>query len=216
MASKTDPVRIKKYTNRRLYNTETSAYVTLDDLASMVKDDKEFVVVDAKSGKDLTHSVLTQIILEQEGKGQNLMPVNFLRQLIRFYGHGMERFVPSYLELSLDTFSREQDRYKSALGDTFTGRSLEAMQEQTRRNFAMFEKAMSVFSPFSGAGTTEPAPDSDDEHADAAPPAVMNGKGASSSAGSKASQAGADKNLDVLQDQIAAMQKQIDALAKRK
>lgn len=215
MASKTDPVRIKKYTNRRLYNTETSAYVTLDDLAKMVKDDKEFVVVDAKSGKDLTHSVLTQIILEQEGKGQNLMPVNFLRQLIRFYGHGMERFVPSYLELSLDTFSREQDRYKSALGDTFTGRSLEAMQEQTRRNFAMFEKAMSVFSPFSGSGTTGPDQTADEDLPNAATPAKSgaNGNGASESL---APRSGEEQNLGVLQDQIAAMQKQIDALAKRK
>ncbi|MEO0618547.1 MAG: polyhydroxyalkanoate synthesis repressor PhaR [Pseudomonadota bacterium] len=215
MASKTDPVRIKKYTNRRLYNTETSAYVTLDDLAKMVKDDKEFVVVDAKSGKDLTHSVLTQIILEQEGKGQNLMPVNFLRQLIRFYGHGMERFVPSYLELSLDTFSREQDRYKSALGDTFTGRSLEAMQEQTRRNFAMFEKAMSVFSPFSGSGTTGPDQTADEDLPNAATPAksATNGNGASEPL---APRSGEEQNLGVLQDQIAAMQKQIDALAKRK
>ncbi len=200
MAQRSEPVKIKKYTNRRLYNTETSAYVTLDDLAQMVKDDKDFVVVDAKSGTDLTHSVLTQIILDQEGKGQNLMPVNFLRQLIRFYGHGMEKLVPSYLEMSLDTFTQGQDRYVSQLGDTFTGRSLEAMQEQTRKNFTMFEQAMSVFSPFKGTANGHA-----EESAQPEEPATRS-KGASGKA----------EDLSVLQDQLAAMQKQLDKLSKSK
>lgn len=200
MAKKPEPVKIKKYTNRRLYNTETSAYVTLDDLAQMVKDDKDFVVVDAKSGKDLTHSVLTQIILDQEGKGQNLMPVNFLRQLIRYYGHGMEKLVPSYLELSMDTFTRDQDQYMAKFGDTFTGRSLEAMQEQTRKNFAMFEQAMSVFSPFQGS-------EANGQATDEAEPSDKKSKGSASKAGSE---------LNILQDQLAAMQKQLDSLSKSK
>ena len=204
MAQKTEPVKIKKYTNRRLYNTETSAYVTLDDLAQMVKDDKDFVVVDAKSGTDLTHSVLTQIILDQEGRGQNLMPVNFLRQLIRFYGHGMEKLVPSYLEMSLDTFTKEQDRYMSQFGDTFTGRSLEAMQEHTRKNFALFEQAMSVFSPFksAGQGMANGRADNDDATEATAP-------------GKKTASEKAD-DLSELQDQLAAMQKQLDKLSKSK
>lgn len=208
MAKKSEPVKIKKYTNRRLYNTETSAYVTLDDLAQMVKDEKDFVVVDAKSGKDLTHSVLTQIILDQEGKGQNLMPVNFLRQLIRFYGHGMEKLVPSYLEMSLDTLTREQDVYMAKFGDTFTGRSLEAMQEQTRKNLAMFEQAMSVFSPFKG---TEGG-DANGHDGDTA-------KGKTAGRGSgKARETSSDNGgeLDALQDQLAAMQKQLDSLSKSK
>ncbi|MEL6287396.1 MAG: polyhydroxyalkanoate synthesis repressor PhaR [Pseudomonadota bacterium] len=205
MASKQEPVRIKKYANRRLYNTRTSAYVTLDDLAQMVKQDEEFLVVDAKSGDDLTHSVLTQIILEQESKGQNLMPVNFLRQLIRFYGHGMQRLVPSYLEMSLDTLSREQDRYMSQLGDSFTARSIDALQEHTRRNLAMFERAMTVFSPFT---TNDPNTAS----SEVASPADANG----TAAPTKTSRAGADGDLSQLQDQLTAMQKQIDALSKRK
>lgn len=204
MAKKSDTVKIKKYTNRRLYNTETSAYVTLDDLAQMVKDDKDFVVVDAKSGTDLTHSVLTQIILDQEGKGQNLMPVNFLRQLIRFYGHGMEKLVPSYLEMSLDTLTRDEDRYLAKFGDTFTGRSLEAMQEQTRKNLAMFEQAMSVFSPFQ--------PGADEEEGDAS----LSADPAPATARKGKSRTTQSNELDVLQEQLAAMQKQLNTLSKSK
>lgn len=202
MSKKSVPVKIKKYTNRRLYNTQTSAYVTLDDLAQMVKDDDDFVVVDAKSGKDLTHSVLTQIILDQESKGQNLMPVNFLRQLIRFYGHGMEKLVPSYLEMSMDTLTREQDTYMSKFGDTFTGRSLEAMQEQTRKNFAMFEQAMSVFSPFPATetdGTEEP-----------------NGAAQKPSKSRKESKEDSGEDFSLLQKQLASMQRQLDSLSKSK
>lgn len=143
-----EPVRIKKYANRRLYNTETSTYVTLDDLAAMVRSERDFVVVDAKSGEDLTHSVLTQIILEQESKGQTLLPINFLRQLIRFYGHGMERLVPSYLDMSLDMLTRERERYRKQFTDTFAGTPLETLQKQAQQNMEMFERALSMFSPF--------------------------------------------------------------------
>ena len=154
MASEKQPVVIKKYANRRLYNTETSTYVTLDDLAGMVRGNRDFVVFDAKTGEDLTHSVLTQIILEQEGRGQNLLPVNVLRQLIRFYGDSMGWLVPTYLNMSMETLSREQERFRKQMTDSwgsaagaagpfasvpfgaapFGAAALEAMQEQTRHN----------------------------------------------------------------------------------
>lgn len=146
--SQTEPVVIKKYANRRLYNTDTSSYVTLDDLAEMVRAERDFIVHDAKTGEDLTHSVLTQIIVEQESKGQNLLPIRFLRQLIRFYGAGIERLVPSYLEFSLDTLTREQERYSKQFAGAFGPPSFEAMQEQAKQNFAMFERALGMFSPY--------------------------------------------------------------------
>jgi polyhydroxyalkanoate synthesis repressor PhaR len=150
-ADKKEPVVIKKYANRRLYNTETSTYVTLDDLAVMVKSNRDFVVFDAKSGDDLTHSVLTQIIVDQEGRmgTQTLLPIPFLRQLIRFYGDSVERLVPSYLQISLDTLTKEQDRFRKTFAGAFTpAGAFEAYQEQARKNLAMFEQAMSMFSPF--------------------------------------------------------------------
>src|SRR5690606_30237171 len=115
-------VVIKKYANRRLYNTATSSYVTLDHLCEMVKEGKEFVVHDAKTNEDITRSVLTQIIFEEEGKGQNLLPIKFLRQLIRFYGDSLQGFVPSYLELSMDSFAREQEKLRNRLASAFGGR----------------------------------------------------------------------------------------------
>ena len=117
--SQQDPVIVKKYANRRLYNTDSSSYVTLDDLATMVRSERDFVVYDAKTREDLTHAILTQIIVDQESKGQNLLPIGFLRQLIRFYGDSIERLVPSYLELSLDSLTREQDRYRKQLASAF-------------------------------------------------------------------------------------------------
>src|ERR1700748_381410 len=110
MAKSAEPITIKKYANRRLYNTGSSTYVTLEDLATMVKNGEDFAVFDAKTGEDITRAVLTQIIVEQEGKeGQTLLPINFLRQLIRFYGDSMQTLVPSYLEVSLDSLSRDQE-----------------------------------------------------------------------------------------------------------
>ncbi|MGO8953777.1 MAG: polyhydroxyalkanoate synthesis repressor PhaR [Rhodomicrobium sp.] len=146
---KSKPVIIKKYANRRLYNTETSSYVTLEDLGEMVRSERDFLVYDAKSGEDLTHSVLTQIIVEEEGKsGSNLLPIGFLRQLIRFYGHSIEQIVPKYLEFSLESLTREQEKYRKQFTDTFGAAAFEAMQEQARQNMALFERAFAMFAPF--------------------------------------------------------------------
>lgn len=160
-AAKPDPVTIKKYANRRLYNTATSSYVTLDTLAQMVKDGEEFSVFDAKSGDDITRSVLTQIIFEEEAKGENLLPINFLRQLIGFYGNGMQSFVPGYLEMSLESFSKQQEE----IGRAFGGEAaVKAMQDMTQKNAEIFQNAMKMFKPF-GAGAmpfanpVEPAPE---------------------------------------------------------
>ena len=149
------PVIIKKYANRRLYNTDTSTYVTLEDLAEMVRGERDFVVYDAKTGEDLTHSVLTQIIVEQESRGTNLLPIGFLRQLIRFYGDSMQKLVPSYLEFSLDSLTRQQEQYRRRFAHTFGTAAFEAMQEQVRKNFATFERALGLFSPFAKGGSTE-------------------------------------------------------------
>src|SRR5690606_7095285 len=168
-AEKKEAVVIKKYANRRLYNTETSTYVTLEDLAAMVRSDRDFVVYDAKTGDDLTHSVLTQIIVEQEGRsgGQTLLPIPFLRQLIRFYDDSIARMVPSYLQMSLETLVKEQERFRAQFSNMvgqnpFSAAAFDAMQEQTRKNMAMFEKAMSMWSPFSAkqaeTGTAAPGP----------------------------------------------------------
>ena len=155
------PVIIKKYANRRLYNTDTSTYVTLEDLAEMVRSERDFVVYDAKTGEDLTHAVLTQIIVEQESRGTNLLPIRFLRQLIRFYGDSMQRLVPSYLEFSLDSLTRQQDQYRRRFAHTFGTAAFDAVQEQVRKNFATFERALGLFSPFSGVDGGEAKNDHD-------------------------------------------------------
>src|SRR5205814_10294369 len=134
----TKPVVIKKYANRRLYNTATSTYVTLDDLSAMVKSGTDFVVYDAKTGEEITRSVLTQIIFEEENKGTNLLPIRFLRQLIRFYGDSMQAFVPGYLELSLETLAKEQDKFRQQLVETWGADPFKAMEEQAKRNMAVF------------------------------------------------------------------------------
>jgi polyhydroxyalkanoate synthesis repressor PhaR len=145
----TEPVTIKKYANRRLYNTGTSAYVTLEDLAGMVKSGEDFVVYDAKTGEDITRSVLAQIIFEQENKeGQNLLPIAFLRQLIRFYGDSMQMLVPRYLEVSLDSLTREQQKFRDQMAQAFGGSPFGALEEQVRRNMEMFERAFAMFTPF--------------------------------------------------------------------
>jgi polyhydroxyalkanoate synthesis repressor PhaR len=160
-ADKREPVVVKKYANRRLYNTDTSTYVTLDDLAAMVKSGRDFVVFDAKTGDDLTHAVLTQIIVEQESRmgTQTLLPIPFLRQLIRFYGDNVEKLVPSYLQFSLDLLTKEQERFRKTFAGAFTpAGAFEAYQEQARKNLAMFEQAMTMFSPFGHAKPTGTAP----------------------------------------------------------
>ena len=213
MLSKSDPagdkkeaVVIKKYANRRLYNTETSTYVTLEDLAAMVRSDRDFVVFDAKTGDDLTHSVLTQIIVEQEGRsGQTLLPIPFLRQLIRFYDDSIGKMVPSYLQMSMETLVKEQERYRTQFAhmlgqNPFGAAAFDAMQEQTRKNMAIFEKAMTMWTPFGKPGAT-------DRPADADKPAPEMTRGAASEAPA------AKSELDELKAQLASMQQKIEKLS---
>jgi polyhydroxyalkanoate synthesis repressor PhaR len=199
-SDKKEPVVIKKYANRRLYNTETSTYVTLDDLASMVKSGRDFVVYDAKSGDDLTHSVLTQIIVEQESRmgTQTLLPIPFLRQLIRFYGDSVERLVPSYLQITLDSLSKEQERFRKSFAGAFTpAGAFEAYHEQARKNLAMFEQAMSMFSPFSHSKHS-PANQADDAKK------------------AEAGKAAANKGDEIaeLRNELASMQAKIEKLSR--
>jgi polyhydroxyalkanoate synthesis repressor PhaR len=197
MPAKDDPVVIKKYANRRLYNTGTSTYVTLEDLAEMVKRGEEFSVQDAKTGEDITHPVLTQIIFELENKdGQNMLPISFLRQLISFYGDQMQMIVPSFLEQSMIAFAKEQERFREQMKSTFgqtpmdmmkMPSTMKAFEEQTRRNVEMFQNAMRMFTPFpagSGAASSEVKKEKSDK----------------------------DKDLKELKEQIAAMQKKLDQI----
>ena len=162
MAKSDQPTTIKKYANRRLYNTGTSTYVTLEDLAAMVKEGEDFLVYDAKTGDDITRSVLAQIIFEQENKaGQNLLPTTFLRQLIRFYGDSMQMVVPRYLEQAIDTLTREQEKFRKQLTTTFSMTPFAPLEEHVRRNMEMFERTFSMFKPFAAprtgaAAATEP------------------------------------------------------------
>jgi polyhydroxyalkanoate synthesis repressor PhaR len=198
-------VVIKKYANRRLYNTASSSYVTLEHLSDMVKEGVDFVVFDAKSGEDITRSVLTQIIFEEEnrGGGQNLLPIQFLRQLIGFYGNQMQAFVPSYLEMSLESFSKQQERFRSQLGAMapnakMGAAGLGAYEDQIRQNMVLFDRAMKMFSPFGfqpGAAGAEPT------------------KANESSAGAAAG--GEGEALDELKKQMAAMQAQLEKLASK-
>ncbi len=220
MLSKNDPagdkkeaVVIKKYANRRLYNTETSTYVTLEDLAAMVRSDRDFVVFDAKTGDDLTHSVLTQIIVEQEGRsgGQTLLPIPFLRQLIRFYDDSIGKMVPSYLQMSLETLVKEQERFRTQFShilgqNPFGAAALDAMQEQTRKNMAMFENAMSMWTPFTGVKPSS---------ANAPPAASQNRPEPSPEEPAKASTGDTPgkAELEELREQLASMQAKIEKLS---
>jgi polyhydroxyalkanoate synthesis repressor PhaR len=194
----TEPITIKKYANRRLYNTATSKYVTLDDLSAMVKSGAEFVVVDAKSGEDITRSVLTHIIVEEEAKGANLLPINFLRKLIGFYGDSLQGFVPRYLEMSMENFAHNQEQMRDAMAKTFgqmfpfagTEQS-KAMEDMVKNNMAMFQRAMEMFYP-SGGG--------------------RNGGAAPSRAESEKE---ADRDLEGLRQEINALKRQLDTLAKK-
>jgi polyhydroxyalkanoate synthesis repressor PhaR len=200
---KKEAVVIKKYANRRLYNTETSTYVTLDDLAQMVRNDKDFVVYDAKSGDDLTHAVLTQIIVEQESRegGQTLLPIPFLRQLIRFYDDNIGTMVPSYLQFSLEALVKEQEKFRSMFASAFANpaAAFEAYQDQARKNMAMFEQAMKMWTSFGGAAN----------------PLAKKGDTEGSEAASSAAGAEAPKGeIDELKAQLSAMQQRIERLAK--
>jgi polyhydroxyalkanoate synthesis repressor PhaR len=164
MAKSETPTTIKKYANRRLYNTGTSTYVTLEDLAAMVKEGEDFLVYDAKTGEDITRSVLAQIIFEQENKaGQNLLPTTFLRQLIRFYGDSMQMVVPKYLEQSIETLTREQEKFRKQIAGALSGTPFAPLEEQVRRNMELFQQTFSMFKPFAprtGPGESEKAPES--------------------------------------------------------
>ncbi len=176
------PVTVKKYANRRLYNTETSTYVTLEDLASMVKRGEDFVVYDAKTGDDITRSVLGQIIFDQEGKGgQSLLPTSFLRQLIRFYGDSMQMLVPSYLEFTLDKLTNDQHNFREQIEASFGAKLLpggairnqmfDQLEDQTRKNMKMFSQALTMFNPFTGAFAPSMAPEPEPAPQPAAPKA---------------------------------------------
>jgi polyhydroxyalkanoate synthesis repressor PhaR len=164
MAEKKAPTTIKKYANRRLYHMGTSTYVTLEDLARMVRNGEEFVVTDAKTGEDITRGVLGQIIFEQENKqGQSLLPTTFLRQLIRFYGDSMQAMVPRYLEFSMDSLIKDQSKLRAQMEKAFGPTAVQAMEEQVRANMAFFGDAMRMWVPFrpdqqQDAGSTEAPP----------------------------------------------------------
>jgi polyhydroxyalkanoate synthesis repressor PhaR len=197
-----EPVTIKKYANRRLYNTATSSYVTLDHLADMVKRGQEFNVYDAKSGEDITRSVLTQIIFEEEGKGgQQLLPIQFLRQLIRFYGDSMQALVPGYLNLSMDSFSRNHERIREQVQSTFGGKGmLKEFESIARQNMQMFERAMRMFTPFG---------------------ALMKGReegaaGTNGAEGAMAEPQERDEEIADLKAQLEIMRRQLDDIANRK
>jgi polyhydroxyalkanoate synthesis repressor PhaR len=189
MATDKQPTVIKKYANRRLYHTGTSTYVTLEDLAGMVRKGDDFVVYDAKSGEDITRSVLGQIIFEQENKeGPNLLPVTVLRQLIRFYGDSMQALVPSYLEFSMNNLSQEQQKLREQMAQAFGPGAFQAMEEQVRKNMGFFTEAMRMFSPFpqgqSGGSEAKPLPQGENAN-----------------------------DLDALKQQMADMQAKLDKLA---
>lgn len=154
-----EPTIIKKYANRRLYDTGRSSYVTLDDLCEMVQEGHDFVVQDAKSGDDLTRSVLTQIIVEQESRGENLLPTNFLRQLIGFYGDSVQSVVPNYLEHTMDIFTKNQEELGKSINKSMEGMNVfqavpNSLEEMNRKNMEMFTRTMQMFTPFDFGGST--------------------------------------------------------------
>src|SRR5690349_20401642 len=183
-AAGSDPIIIKKYANRRLYNTQSSSYITLDDLSRMTREGIDFQVLDAKTGADITHQILTQIIMEEEAHGEQMLPISFLRQLISMYGNSMQALMPHYLEATMDNFRANQrklqETWQASMGP-------DALAKMAETNMAMFKAAASAFMP--GGAAAEPAP----------PP-------------SPASSASDD--LDALRAQMAAMQRKLDELGK--
>jgi polyhydroxyalkanoate synthesis repressor PhaR len=199
-----EPIVIKKYANRRLYNTATSSYVTLEDLSHMVREGTDFTVCDAKTGEDITRTVLTQIIFEEEGKGTTLLPINFLRQLIRFYGDSMQAVVPSFLEFSLDSLMHDQDKMRKQILDTFSAEPFQMLEGLTKRNVTMFQNAMATFNPFAVAGEMSR------REPDSARP------GGTSPEAPKAREGASQADLETLRDQLAAMQSRLEELANKK
>jgi polyhydroxyalkanoate synthesis repressor PhaR len=195
MAKEKEPTTIKKYANRRLYNTGTSTYVTLEDLAEMVKSGEDFTVFDAKTGEDITRSVLTQIIFEQENKGQNLLPITFLRQLIRFYGDSIQNLIPTYLDFSIDSLVREQEKLRGQMSNAFGPSAFDVIGDQVRRNTEMFEQAMRMFLPFSGGAARE-RPEAPSKPAEAEPRS--------------------DADIEALRRQLDDVQKRLDKMSGEK
>ncbi len=195
-SSSDDVIVIKKYANRRLYNTATSSYVTLDTLCTMVKEGQDFVVQDAKSGEDITRSVLTQIIFEEENKGHNLLPISFLRQLIGYYGDSLQTMVPGYLESTMAAFTHNQEQMRKHLAETMgDANPFRQMEELGRQNMAMFQQAMGMFAPFASGGN---------QGGNSAPKPETPAEETSNDGGSE---------LDRLREQLAQMQQQLDRLS---
>src|SRR5438552_10230267 len=190
------PVIIKKYANRRLYNTQTSSYVTLDHLCEMVKEGIEFEVRDARTGENITRSVLTQIIFEEEAKGQNLLPIRFLRQLIKFYGDSLQAFVPGYLDLSMESFAKHQDELRRRMAEAFGGGG-QALEALARQNLALFERTVRMFAPF-GYSARE-----------------SQNEGRSDGTSAQAKPASSDE-VSALKDEIEAMRRQLAEIARNK
>jgi len=188
-----EPIVIKKYANRRLYNTETSGYVTLDHLAAMIKEGEDFVVRDAKTGEDLTHAVLTQLIFEKETKESNMLPLSFLRQLISFYGDGLQAMVPGYLQSAMEVLTRNQSDLRAALEEgSDTGNFMPLFEEIARQNLALFEQSMQLFSL---GKRPEKAPETGAKQA---------GK----------TDLAKEQEIDELKAQLAALKDKVDALSK--
>ncbi len=195
---KAEKIVIKKYANRRLYNTAKSSYVTLDDLSKMVRAGDDFSVYDAKTGEDITRSVLTQIIFEEEAKGQSMLPTNFLRQIISLYGDALQGVVPSYLEASMETFAQNQERMRKAFGGGPAMANFEAM---ARGNMEWFEQAMRMFSPFGASAAAGRATQPED---------------AAKREASAEDAPDLSEDLDQLQRQLAEMQSQLEKLTRGK
>jgi polyhydroxyalkanoate synthesis repressor PhaR len=200
------PVIIKKYANRRLYNTAKSSYVTLDHLSAMVREGEDFVVYDAKTGEDITRSVLTQIIFEEEAKGASMLPATFLRQIIRLYGDTLQGFVPGYLEASMETFSRNQEKMREQVRAAWGANNpaIGAFETMARTNMEWCQRAMTMFSPYTAAaaarGEAAPKPKLLEAPAPAASPAPE--------------RASADEELEAMKSRLADMQRQLDKIAK--
>jgi polyhydroxyalkanoate synthesis repressor PhaR len=211
------PIIIKKYANRRLYNTQTSSYVTLDHLCTMVKDGVEFEVRDARSGEDITRQVLAQIIFEEENKGQHLLPIQFLRQLIRFYGDSLQAFVPSYLEMSMESFTQNQQEMREKFAEAFGGKmGFKDFEALTRQNLQMFERAMRMFSPFGAGRFAGGEKEASNPFAGAFGAMPFGGAGKPNGAAEAPAQPRRDAEINELKDQLAAMRQQIADLAQRK
>jgi len=199
--AKTAPITIKKYANRRLYNTATSSYVTLDHLSQMVKEGSEFAVFDAKTGEDITRSVLTQIIVEEEAKGQNLLPIGFLRQLISFYGDSLQALVPGYLDHTMTSFATNQEEMRRYMRETLDGLfPFQQFEEMGKQNMAMFQEAIKMFTPFYGPNGIPGVP----------------GSAARPGGGRDPAGPGEDKRIDDLRARLEAMQKQLDDISGNK